>query len=82
MAAINETRRRSPQFRRACNDVTHLWWLCQRMHFSANCFFSEFGNQKKLASFSLEFLVFTMLSLALRAHSSVVTTCRRCAGVF
>jgi hypothetical protein len=41
MAAINETRRRSPQFRRACIDVTHSWrsasaCIFRQIAFSAN----------------------------------------------
>jgi hypothetical protein len=58
MAVMNKTHRGSPQFCRASVRVTH----------SANCFFGEFGDEKKFASFSPEFLVLTRTSLALRTH--------------
>lgn len=65
MAAMNKTHRGSPQFCRASVRVTHL---CRQIHFSANCFFGEFGDEKKFASFSPEFLVLTRTSPALRTH--------------
>jgi hypothetical protein len=53
----------------------HFW--CRQVHFSANRFFGEFGDEEKFASFSPEFLALTIMALALRAHPSVTTTCRR-----
>jgi hypothetical protein len=67
MAAINKTRRGSPQFCRASVRVTHFRRLCRRVHFSVNCFFSEFDDERKFASFSPEFLVLTRISGALGA---------------
>ena len=79
MAAIMKTGRELPQFARASGCVTHLYLyrLCRRLHFSANCFFGEFGDEKKLASFSPEFLVLTKMSLVLRMHPLVTLRCRR-----
>ena len=65
MVAMNKTHRGSPQFCRASVRVTDFF---RQIHFSANCFFGEFGDEKKFASFSPEFLVLTRTSLALRTH--------------
>jgi hypothetical protein len=47
--------------------------------FFSKLLFQPIWQQRNFASFSPEFLVLTM---ALRAHSSVTTTYRRCAGAF
>jgi hypothetical protein len=44
--------------------------------FYSKLLFRGFCDERKFASFSPEFLVLTM-SLALRTHSSVTTTCHR-----
>jgi hypothetical protein len=43
MATINKTCRESPQFGRASVRAT---LFCRWLHFSANCFFGGFGNEK------------------------------------
>ena len=75
MAATNKTRHGSPQFCRASIRATHSSRLRRRRNFSANCISCEFGEERKFASFSPEFLVLTM-SLAVRTHSPVMTICR------
>ena len=49
--------------------------LIRQIAISANCVSGEFGDERKFASFSPEFLVLTM-SLAVRTHSPVMTICR------
>ncbi|HET8920601.1 MAG TPA: hypothetical protein VFN27_13080 [Xanthobacteraceae bacterium] len=45
MAAIMQTRRESPQFRRASVRVTHF---CQQIHFSEKLGFGELATRKNL----------------------------------
>ena len=72
MAAINKTPRRSPQFCRPSVRVTHLrlpkHFCVGRYTFQQIDFFGEVDDDKKSASFSPEFLVLTILSLALRNY--------------